>query len=193
MTNKNNDVSVAAFDSAEKWEKWLSGNHHTAKGVWLRLYKKNSGVTSVSYHEAVEYALCYGWIDGQTKKYDDDSYLQKFTPRRPGSIWSKRNVERIEKLYKEGRMKPPGIKEVEAAKADGRWAKAYDPPSEMKVPEDFLQKLEKNKKAKAFFTTLNKTSVFLIAFRLQAAKKPETREKRMTAFIEMLERGVKPK
>src|SRR6185369_11298873 len=139
---------------------------------WLKFFKKNSGVQSINYDQALDVALCYGWIDSQLKSFDEKAYLQKFTPRRSKSIWSKRNVEYIERLMKAGRMKPAGIKQYEEAKADGRLEAAYDKPSEMKMPEDFLAELAKNKKANAFFQTLNKANTYAIAWRLQTAKKP---------------------
>lgn len=189
-TDKN-DLEVILFGSGEEWQQWLAQHHNTSKGIWLRIYKKDSGAVSITRDEALDEALCYGWIDGQANKYDESSYLQKFTPRRPKSLWSKRNIEHIARLEKEGRMKPLGLKEVEAAKADGRWERAYDPPSKMEMPQDFLRELSKDKKAKAFFETLNKTNMFSIAWRLQTAKKPETRERRMKAILEMLAKGEK--
>lgn len=157
----------------------------------MRFYKKNSGIASVTHEEALDEALCFGWIDGQLNKFDDKSWLQKFTPRNDKSIWSKRNADRCEQLIKLGKMKPAGFEEIEAAKANGRWEKAYDSPANMKIPEDFMVKLSKNKKALKFFETLNRTSLYSIAWRLQTAKKPETREKRMTQIIEMLSKGEK--
>ena len=153
--------------------------------------KKATGKPSVNYGAALDEALCYGWIDGQKNKYDNESYLQKFTPRRPRSIWSKRNIEHIERLEKEGKMRSAGRKAVEAAKSDGRWERAYDSPKNMEVPEDFIAELSKNKKALAFFESLNKTNRFAIAWRLQTAKKPETRERRKKVMLEMMERGEK--
>jgi uncharacterized protein YdeI (YjbR/CyaY-like superfamily) len=185
------DLPIIPFATAEKWEAWLEENHATAPGVWMQFYKKNSGVPSINWTEAVQGALCYGWIDSQAKKYDDKSYLQKFTPRGPRSIWSKINTEHVARLIELGKMKPAGLAAVESAKADGRWQKAYDSPANMKVPEDFLKELSKNKKAKAFFETLNKTNTYAIAWRLQTAKKPETRERRMKLLLEMLEKGEK--
>ena len=145
----------------------------------------------MTYAEGLDEALCCGWIDGQLDKYDEKSWLRKFTPRRSKSVWSKRNIEHVNRLIQAGKMKLAGLKEVEAAKADGRWERAYDSPSAMQVPEDFLKELSKDKKAKAFFETLNKANTYAIAWRLQTAKKPETREKRMKAILEMLKRGEK--
>ncbi len=180
---------VIAFASSREWERWLSKNRRRAEGIWLRFYKKGSGVPSVTYEEALDGALCHGWIDGQLKAYDAKSWLRKFTQRRPKSPWSKRNIEHVRRLMKAGRMKPAGLKEAEAAKADGRWKKAYDPGSTMEIPPDFLERLSRNKKAKAFFDTLNRTNTYAIGWRLQTAKRPETREKRMKEILAMLARG----
>jgi uncharacterized protein YdeI (YjbR/CyaY-like superfamily) len=176
---KENDLPVLPFASPIEWRKWLATNHSKSNGIWLRYFKKDSGEKSITYVEAIEEALCYGWIDGQSNKYDDNSYVQRFTPRRPKSIWSKINTERVERLIGEGKMKKAGMEQVEFAKADGRWQKAYDSPKNMKVPEDFLQQLSKNKKAKAFFDGLNKTTQYAISWRLQTEKKPQTSEKRL--------------
>jgi uncharacterized protein YdeI (YjbR/CyaY-like superfamily) len=185
------DFPVLFFDSQEEWRTWLEQNHNDARGVWLRFYKKGSGITSLNYTGALDEALCYGWIDGQSKTFDEKSYLQKFTPRRAKSIWSKRNIEHIGRLIKEGKMKPSGLKEAESAKADGRWDRAYDSPGNLSMPEDFLLKLSKDKKALAFFESLNKANTYAITWRLQTAKKPETRERRMKLILEMLSRGEK--
>ncbi len=185
------DLQIISFKSQKDWASWLAKNHAKSNGVWLRLFKKDSGVASVAYDEALDEALCYGWIDGQLEKHDDKSWLRKFTPRRPQSVWSKRNIEHVNRLIQAGKMKSSGLKEVEAAKADGRWERAYDSPSAMQVPKDFLKELSKDKKAKAFFETLNKANTYAIAWRLQTAKKPETRAKRMKAILEMLTRGEK--
>jgi len=185
------DFPIVSFKSQKEWHRWLDNNHSKLNGVWLRFFKKDSGVKSVNYAEAVDEALCYGWIDGHSKKFDTDSWIQKYTPRRTRSIWSKRNIENILRLKKEGRMKPTGIKAAEEAKTDGRWEKAYDSPAKMKVPEDFLKALSKNKKALAFFNSLNKTNMFAITWRLQTAKKTETRKKRMKAILEMLSKEEK--
>ena len=179
------------FPSQKDWHQWLSKNHSTLEGVWLKFHKKHSGLKSINYAEAVEEALCFGWIDGQAKPLDGNAWLQKFTPRRSKSIWSKRNTERVIQLIEEGRMKPAGLKEIEAAKSDGRWQKAYDSPVNMTAPDDFLKQLNKNKKAKQFFESLNKTNKYAINWRLQTAKKQETREKRMKAILEMLSNGEK--
>lgn len=185
------DYPILSFDSIEKWEEWFAKNHETAQGVWLKFFKKNSGMQTITYDEALDVALCYGWIDSQLKPFDEKAYLQKFTPRRSKSMWSKRNIEHIERLMKEGRMKPAGLKQFEEAKHDGRMDAAYDKPSDMQMSEDFLQALAKDKKAQAFFQTLNKANTYAIAWRLQTAKKPETRSRRMKQLLEMLAKGEK--
>lgn len=190
MTNLNT-IPTIAFETSETFETWLAAHFDNSNGLWLKIFKKNSGEKTITYAEALDVALCYGWIDGQKQAFDEQAWLQKFCPRREKSIWSKINIGHVERLINEGRMKPAGLKAVEKAKADGRWEKAYDSPSNMTIPEDFLQALSKNKKAEAFFMGLNKTNLFSIGFRLQTAKKQETREKRMKEIIEMLARGEK--
>ncbi len=180
-----------AFRSAAAFEQWLAKHQTASDGIWLRLYKKGSGKASIAYSEAVDVALCYGWIDGQGKSLDDLSYIQKFTPRRPRSVWSKLNRERISRLMKAGRMQPAGRAQVNAAKKDGRWAAAYHPPSRITMPPEFMQALAANKGAQAFFGTLNKRNTYAIAHRLQSAKKPETRERRINAIVDMLANGEK--
>ncbi|MDB6110851.1 MAG: hypothetical protein JWR69_2601 [Pedosphaera sp.] len=157
----------------------------------MQLFKKGSGEPSITYAEALDQALCHGWIDGQKKPYDERSWIQRFTPRRAKSGWSKVNTGHAERLIKAGQMVQAGINAVEAAKADGRWQAAYDSPSKAAPPEDFLKALAKSKKAKAFFGTLKRASVYAIVYRLQTAKKPETRERRMKMMLAMLERGEK--
>ena len=185
------DSPILSFTTTKELTSWLAKHHEESTGIWMRLFKKNSDGTSITYAEALDMALCYGWIDGQKKPYDTESWLQKFTPRRPKSIWSKKNRGHIKRLEKSGEMKAAGIKQVEAAKADGRWEQAYDSSSNMVVPADFLIKLAKNKKALTFFKSLNKANTYSIACRLQTAKKPETRDNRMKAILEMLEKGDK--
>ena len=195
IPNKNKvvkpDSQILSFTTAKELTSWLTKHHAVSTGIWIRIFKKNSDVKSITYAEALDEALCYGWIDGQKKPYDTASWLQKFTPRSPKSIWSKKNREHIERLEKSGKMKPAGIKQVEAAKADGRWEQAYDSQSNMVVPADFLEELAKNKKAEDFFKQLNKANIYAIVFRLQTAKKPETRDKRIKAILEMLKKGEK--
>ncbi len=180
------EKTIVSFATAQTWRSWLDKNHARVSGIWIRIYKKDSGKKTVTYAEALDEALCYGWIDGQKKTYDAESFLQKFTPRRPKSMWSKRNREHIARLTKEKRITVAGKKEIDAAKRDGRWDLAYDAPSTMTIPEDFLKALKKDKKAYEFFCTLNKANTYAIAWRLQTAKKPETRVRRMEILLGML-------
>ena len=189
--NKLNTIPIIEFETAETFETWLVENHDNFSGLWIKIFKKDSKKKTISYAEALDVALCYGWIDGQKKAFDEQSWLQKFCPRREKSIWSKVNIGHVERLTNEGRMRPAGLKTVEKAKADGNWEKAYDSPSKMTIPEDFLKEISKNKEAEAFFLTLNKANLFSIGFRLQTAKKQETRERRMKKIIEMLAKGEK--
>jgi uncharacterized protein YdeI (YjbR/CyaY-like superfamily) len=185
------DLPILTFSSTEDFTSWMAKYHKESSGIWIRLFKIKSKVPTITYAEALDVALCYGWIDGQKKSYNTESWLQKFTPRRRKSIWSQRNREHVERLYKSGLMQPAGIEEVEAAKADGRWEQAYESAGNMTVPTDFLNELAKDKKAEAFFKTLNKTNLYSIVWRLQTAKKPETRNKRMKAILDMLKKEEK--
>ena len=185
------DLPVIPFSKSLEWEQWLEQNHAVSKGIWLLMYKKATGIASVNYAQVLDVALCYGWIDGQRKSIDELSYMQRFTPRRARSIWSKRNIKHIACLTKEGRMKLAGLKEAEAAKADGRWEQAYDSPANMSLPDDFLTNLKNDKKAFAFYKSLNKANQYAIAWRLQTAKRPETKEKRMNEILAMLKREEK--
>lgn len=195
MTVRNNSIKIELpilfFETSDDWMKWLEKNHSDSPGVWLRFYKKISGVSSVNYDLALDEALCYGWIDGQLKSFDEQSYLQRFTPRRVRSVWSKRNIENVMRLEKEGRMRPSGTREADAAKADGRWNIAYDSPSGMTIPDDLMEALSKDSKSAEFFNNLSRANKYAITWRLQTAKKPETREKRMKAILEMLSKGMK--
>jgi uncharacterized protein YdeI (YjbR/CyaY-like superfamily) len=183
--------NIKSFPSSKEFRIWLKKNHNKVSGIWLRIWKKAAGNPTVTYSEALDEALCFGWIDGQKKPYDSRSWLQKFTPRRARSKWSKKNTENAERLIKAKKMAPSGLREIEVAKRDGRWKAAYDSFSTAKMPRDFLKELAKNKKAKAFFEMLNKTNLYSISYRLQTAKKVETRERRLKAIIKMLERGQK--
>jgi uncharacterized protein YdeI (YjbR/CyaY-like superfamily) len=185
------DLATLSFASLEEWESWLDKNHATSCGIWLQIYKKDSGTKTIFYPEALDGALCYGWIDGQKRPLDKNSWLQRFSPRRPKSLWSRINIGHVERLTKLGKVKMAGLAAIEAAKKDGRWHAAYDSPGNARVPKDFLDALLKNKKAKSFFDTLNKTNLYSIAWRLQTAKKPETRERRMKAILQMLASGKK--
>src|SRR5688572_1175411 len=188
---KTTDLPTLPFATKNKWADWLARHHGKSAGAWLKLAKKDSGIPSVTYGEALEVALCYGWIDGQKKGFDDKYWLQKFTPRGRKSIWSKINTVKVEKLIKSGEMKPAGLKAVEAAKQDGRWDAAYESQKNISVPDDFQAALDKNAKAQAFFATLNSVNRYAVLFRIHNAKKSETRSKRIRQFVEMLERGEK--
>jgi len=183
------ELPIVPFESKKKFLEWLAKNHDKSAGVWLKLAKKATGIPSVTYAEALDVALCYGWIDGQKGSFDEQYFLQKFTPRRPKSIWSKINVEKAEHFIASGEMKPAGLKAIDAAKQDGRWAAAYESQKNISVPEDFQSALEKNKKARAFFESLTSARRYSFLFRVTTAKKAETREKRIRQFVEMLERG----
>jgi uncharacterized protein YdeI (YjbR/CyaY-like superfamily) len=177
------------FKTSADFRHWLEKHHTESSGIWLRIFKKDSQEQSLTYAEALDQALCYGWIDGQKKSFDTLSWLQKFTPRRPKSGWSKINTQHVERLIKTGTMTPAGMEAVEAAKADGRWEIAYSSSKSATPPEDFLKELSKHKKAEDFFKTLNKANVYSIVYRLETAKKPETREKRMKTILAMMEQG----
>jgi uncharacterized protein YdeI (YjbR/CyaY-like superfamily) len=185
MTSKS-ELPIFEFHSQREWADWLEQNHTQASGVWLKFAKRGSDATTVTYTEAVEEALCYGWIDGQTARHDERYYLQRFTPRRPRSRWSQINRGRAEHLIVQKRMKPAGVAQVEAARADGRWEAAYAPPSSAKVPEDLQHALDENPVAKAFFETLNGGNRYAILYRVNDAKRPETRARRIAEFVAML-------
>ena len=186
---KLTELPTLPFESKKKFADWLVKNHDKSAGVWLKLAKKATGIRTVTYTEALDVALCYGWIDGQKGSFDKQYFLQKFTPRRSKSIWSKINVEKVEHLIASGKMKPSGLKAVEAAKQDGRWTAAYSSPKNIVVPEDFQSALSKNKKAKTFFESLTGSKRYSFLFRIETAKKAETRMKRILQFVEMLEKG----
>jgi uncharacterized protein YdeI (YjbR/CyaY-like superfamily) len=181
-------MKTLSFKSPLAFRSWLEKNYTRQEGIWLRIFKKASGKKSITYAEALDQALCFGWIDGQKQALDEHSWIQKFTPRRVRSGWSKLNTEHAERLVKTGQMTSVGLEQVIAAKADGRWHAAYDSPRNAAPPEDFLKALALNQKAKAFFESLNKANIYAIVYRLQTAKKPETRERRMKMILEMLER-----
>ena len=185
------ELPIELFEDQGAWAAWLESNHADSPGLWLRHAKKASDLASVSYAEALDVALCYGWIDGQKKSYDESSWLQKWTPRGAKSIWSKINREKALKLIEQARIQPAGLAEVERAKQDGRWEAAYDSHSTATVPDDLQAALDSNAEAGAFFATLNSTNRYAILFRIQTAKKAETRAKRIREFIGMLERHEK--
>jgi uncharacterized protein YdeI (YjbR/CyaY-like superfamily) len=178
-----------AFKDAHAWEVWLAKNHTAADGIWMRMAKKASGIKSITYPEAVEVALCYGWIDGLKRPESPTTWLQRFTPRRRRSIWSEINRSKALGLIAGGRMQPAGLEEVERAKRDGRWDAAYASPKSATMPLDFEKELNRHPKAKAFFKTLSRTNSYAIMWRIQTAKKPETRARRIATYIEMLEKG----
>ena len=189
--NNTNGLSIMAFETQQDWERWLTEHHTDTVGIWLKIAKKETGIPSVNYSEALDSALCYGWIDGQKASFDDQYWLQKFTPRRPKSIWSKVNCDKATALIAEGRMQPEGIRQVELAKADGRWESAYESQSKITIPDDFQSELDKNQKAKDFFSTLNSINRYAILFRIHSAKRPATRSARINKFIEMLSNNQK--
>tara|TARA_R110002096_G_scaffold377231_2_gene571092 strand:- start:66 stop:638 length:573 start_codon:yes stop_codon:yes gene_type:complete len=178
-------TKIESFKSPDDLSHWLEANHASENELWVKIFKKGSGVPSVSWNDVVIEILCWGWIDGVKKSLDDQAYLQRITPRKAGSNWSKRNTEHVERLIIQGRMEEPGLVPVRAAKADGRWENAYA-ASEMKVPADFLAELEARPKAKQFYETLTKSNRYAIAYGLERAKKPETRQRRFQKFMDML-------
>ena len=191
MPAKLHKQQIISMATPVEWERWLARNHAKVDGVWLRIFKKDSGERTVSYAEALDCALCQGWIDSKKLPYDARSWLQRFGPRRSKSLWSKLNRGHAERLIKSGRMRPTGHAEIEKAKQEGRWESAYDSPASAEIPKEFVEQLSRNKRAKAFFDTLNKANRYSIVWRLQTAKKPATREKRAKTIIEMLARGQK--
>ncbi len=180
---------VLTFASAQEWTAWLAEEHRSSDGLWLKLAKKGTGIASVTYAEALDVALCYGWIDGQKGSAEEGYWLQRFTPRRPRSKWSKVNCAKAAALIEAGRMQPAGLLEVERAKVDGRWDAAYAPQSTATVPDDLQQALSANAVAADFFATLNSTNRYAILFRIHDAKRAETRARRIAKFVEMLARG----
>lgn len=187
---RNDELPVKPFRTPAAWEKWLSDNAGAA-GVWLKIAKKDSGLQTVTYAEALDVALCHGWIDGQRQGFDERYFLQRFTPRRPRSLWSKINIGHVERLTNAGRMQAGGLREVESAKADGRWDAAYQSFSGMGVPPELAAALSTDRKALAFFESLDKTNRYSFCWRVHTAKKPETRIARAQKFVEMLARGEK--
>jgi uncharacterized protein YdeI (YjbR/CyaY-like superfamily) len=191
------DKLIQPFETSESFYEWLRLNHKTETELWLKLYKKGSGIPSIDWNDAVKVALCWGWIDGIKKSVDSECYVQRVTPRRAKSIWSKRNTEHVEALIEQGLMQPAGLALVEAAKADGRWKAAYSISNDNEIPEDFLVAVESstknNEKTKEFFDTISKSSRNIIAYGLTSAKKEETRKKRFDKFLTMLEDNVRPK
>lgn len=189
--NNQSESPMLFFATPNDFQHWLHQHNTSVKSIWLKFAKKSSGIPSITPAEALEIALCYGWIDGQRKTFDEQFYINKYTPRRKGSLWSKRNCKIAMQLIKSKRMTTHGLREINAAKEDGRWQNAYDSSKNIQLPPDFLERLKKSKKAYTFFSTLNKTNIYAIAFRLQTARKPETREKRMQKILEMMKAGQK--
>lgn len=185
------DLPILPFSSAAAMEEWLEQNHASSEGIWLKIAKKGSGIATVTYAEALELALCFGWIDSQKRGFDQDFFLQRFTPRRPGGKWSQINRSKAEGLIAAGEMRAAGMAEVEAAKADGRWDAAYAGQRAAKVPADLQRELDRSKAAADFFAELDSANRYAILYRLEDAKKPETRERRLRKFVTMLERGEK--
>jgi uncharacterized protein YdeI (YjbR/CyaY-like superfamily) len=185
------ELPILLFSDGVEMETWLEQNHASCEGIWLKIAKKGAREPSVTYDEAVELALCFGWIDSQVRRFDDQHYLQRFTPRRPRGRWSKINREKAEALIEAGRMRPGGLAEVEAAQADGRWDAAYAGRRTAKVPPDLQRQLDANPTAAEFFASLDRANRYAIIYRLDDAKKPETRERRLKKFVAMLERGEK--
>jgi uncharacterized protein YdeI (YjbR/CyaY-like superfamily) len=189
--NTFNDGGIVLFEISDAWEQWLTEHHDCVQLVWLQIAKKGASTKTVTYDEALDVALCFGWIDGQRKSQDEHSFLQRFTPRRRGSLWSKRNAIKAIRLLEAGKVQPSGLAEIEAAQDDGRWHRAYDSSRSMSIPDDFLSALQKNCRAEECFNTLNKASLYAIGFRLQTAKTPETRQRRIDAVMKLLESGQK--
>jgi uncharacterized protein YdeI (YjbR/CyaY-like superfamily) len=185
------ELPIMLFAAPGELEAWLEGEGAGAEGVWLKIAKKDSGVRSVSYAEALEAALCFGWIDSQKRGFDERYFLQRFTPRRPRGRWSRINREKAEGLIEAGRMRPAGMVEVEAAKADGRWEAAYEGQRTARVPADLQRELDSRPAAREFFARLDSANRYAIVYRLDEAKRPQTRERRLRKFVEMLERGEK--
>jgi uncharacterized protein YdeI (YjbR/CyaY-like superfamily) len=186
MGKAKRDLPVIAFKSQQAWDVWLTSQPAQSNGLWLKLAKKSSGIATVSKPEAIDTALCHGWIDGQLDSFDDDHWLIRFTPRQSTSKWSEKNRARALQLVESGRMQPAGLNEIERAQKDGRWNAAYAPQSTAQVPDDLRAALAKNKKAKSFFETLDSTNRYAILYRIHDAKKPETRVARIKKYVTML-------
>ncbi|WP_229786682.1 MULTISPECIES: YdeI/OmpD-associated family protein [Actinokineospora] len=186
------ELETVTFESAETFEEWLGENHAVSPGIWLKLRKKGPGIAALDYTQALDVALCYGWIDGQKARFDDQWWLQRFTPRRPNSKWSKVNRDKVAALIEQGRMRPPGQAEIDRAKADGRWDAAYDSAKTATVPEDLAAALAANPTAAASFETLDRRNRYAILYQIQDAKKPETRTRRIEKYVTMLAKGEKP-
>lgn len=187
----NNTSEIISFKTSKEWREWLELHHASSPSIYLKISKIKSPEQTISYQLALNEALCFGWIDGQKLPYNEHFWLQKFSKRKSKSTWSKINIQHIDRLTQEGKMMPAGILAVQEAKDDGRWEQAYDAQSQMVIPDDFLMELSKNKSAEQFFQSLSRANLFAIYFKLQSAKKPETRKKRMEKIIEMLSKNEK--
>lgn len=183
------ELPIKGFATQQDWETWLAEHYADPTGIWLKIAKKNTGILSISYAEALEGALCFGWIDGQKVAFDEQYWLQKFTPRRAKSIWSQINCDKATALIEAGRIQPSGLRQVELAKADGRWVAAYASQSKATVPDDLQEALDQNPRARDFFLTLSSVNRYAILFRVQTAKKAETRVARIQKFVTMLAEG----
>lgn len=189
--HQRDTLPILAFATEREWEAWLEAHHADTPGLWLKLAKKGAGVPSISYAEALEGALCFGWIDGQKAALDEGHWLQKFTPRRAKSVWSRVNRAKAEALIAAGRMRPAGLRQVEAARADGRWEAAYDSARTITIPPDFQRELDAHPVARTFFETLDSANRYAILWRIQTAKQPATRAARIAKFVAMLARQEK--
>lgn len=185
------EIDARVFATRSAWAKWLDGHHATSQGIWVRLAKKGSKLAAIAHAEALEEALCYGWIDAQKRPESEHAWLQRFTPRKPKSIWSKINREKALALIAAGRMQPAGLAQVERAKKDGRWEQAYDSPANAAVPDDLQSALDANPQAKAFLATLDRANRYAVLWRIQSAKRAETRARRIEQFVAMLARREK--
>jgi uncharacterized protein YdeI (YjbR/CyaY-like superfamily) len=191
IMEEHRGLPVVPCTDAHDWELWLEEHHESAPGVWLKLAKKDTQIASITYSQAVELALCFGWIDGQKGAYDEGWWLQRFTPRGPRSRWSRINREKAQALERAGRLRAAGLREVERARADGRWEAAYESQSRATVPDDLRRELDRDPAALAFFESLESHNRYAILYRLQDAKRPETRARRLQQFMEMLRAGEK--
>lgn len=184
-----NDIPIIPFEDDTSWEEWLAANYTLTTGIWIKVAKKNSGIDSIDHPGALDVALCYGWIDGQRRSFDDNYFLQKFTPRRKRSLWSKVNIAKVEGLIAKGQMQQPGMLEIDAAKADGRWAAAYESQKNATIPSDLAELFEQYPKAKVFFASLTKANQYAVLWRLMTAKTPAMRASRLEKMVSMLEAG----
>jgi uncharacterized protein YdeI (YjbR/CyaY-like superfamily) len=189
MAEPRHDLPIVAFHTDQEWEEWLQAHHADTPGVWMKIAKKASGVQTASYPGVLDTAICFGWIDGQRRPLDARCFLQRFTPRRRRSKWSRVNRDKATRLIEQGRMRPAGLAEVQRAREDGRWEAAYEPPSKITVPDDLQRAFERNPKAQAFFATLDSQNRYAVLYRIQDARRPETRARRIETFIAMLSAG----